>query len=125
MIEIESKGSFSNTEDFLKRMSKGDVFAALDHYGRQGVMALERATPVESGETARSWTYKVEHSTGKYELIFSNTHIIDGQNIAILIQYGHGTGTGGYVQGRDYINPVIRPLFDQIANEVWKEVTKR
>jgi hypothetical protein len=125
VIEIESKGSFNNTEDWLKRMSKGDIFTALEAYAKKGVLALEQATPLDSGETARSWTYTIEHSRGRYEIIFRNTHIVNGTPIAILIQYGHGTGTGGYVQGRDYINPVIQPLFDQIANDVWKVVTRR
>lgn len=125
MLEIESKGSFKNSEDWLKRMSKGDIFSALEGYAKKGVLALEQATPLDSGETARSWTYSIEHKIGRYEIIFRNTHIVNGAPIAILIQYGHGTGTGGYVQGRDYINPVIQPLFDQIANDVWKVVTKR
>lgn len=123
MIEIQSSGSFVNTEGFIKRMSKGDIFQALERYAQQGVDALARATPFDSGETARSWTYTINRQRGSYEIQFRNTHIVSGVPIAIIIQYGHGTGTGGYVQGRDYINPVIRPLFDQIANDVWKVVT--
>lgn len=124
MLEIESQGSFRNTEDWLNRMSKGSIFASLETYAKKGVLALEQATPLDSGETARSWFYTIEHDRGSYSIIFHNSHIVNGAPIAILIQYGHGTGTGGYVQGRDYINPAIQPLFDQIANDVWKVVTK-
>lgn len=123
MITIESSGSFENTEAFLKRMSKRDIFESLERYAEEGVRALADNTPEESGETARSWAYTIEHKRGSYAIFFRNTHIVDGVPIAIIIQYGHGTGTGGYVQGRDYINPVVRPLFDRIANDVWKVVT--
>jgi hypothetical protein len=122
-ISIESKGSFQKTERFLDRMKKGDIFAALDQYAQIGVAALAAATPVDSGLTASSWTYSVAKKGNAYWIIWKNTHVVDGQPVAILLQYGHGTGTGGFVRGRDYINPVIRPIFDQIANEVWKVVT--
>ena len=122
-ITIESKGSFKNTERFLSRMKTGEIFAALDRYGQVGVAALATVTPVDSGETANSWTYTVTKKRGAYSIIWRNTHVVAGQPVAILLQYGHGTGTGGYVQGRDFINPAIRPIFDQIANEVWKAVT--
>lgn len=123
MISIESKGSFKNTEAFLNRMSKGDIFSALGQYGQEGVNALASATPVDSSKTASSWSYEVRKEGAKYSIIWSNDNIVDGQLIAILIQYGHGTGTGGYVQGRDYINPAIQPIFDRIANDIWKVVT--
>lgn len=121
-ITIKSKGTFKKTEDFLERMKRKEIFASLDKYGSEGVAALRNATPVEHGLTAASWTYEVTHSFGKHKLIFRNTNMADGIPVAILIQYGHATGTGGYVQGRDYINPVIRPLFDRIASDVWKAV---
>ena len=124
IISIKSKGSFKKTEAFLALMKSEEIFAALDRYGREGVNALSNATPVDSGITAESWSYEVVRQRGRHALIFHNTHMVDGRPIAILLQYGHGTGTGGYVQGRDYINPVIRPLFDRIANEVWRAVTK-
>lgn len=124
IISITSKGSFKNTDAFLERMKSEQIFAALERYGREGVNALANATPVDSGITAESWSYEVIKQHGRHSLIFHNSHMVDGRPIAILLQYGHGTGTGGYVQGRDYINPVIRPLFDRIADEVWKAVTK-
>nr|WP_330371635.1 hypothetical protein [Marvinbryantia formatexigens] len=95
----------------------------LDKYGRAGVDALSSATPVDSGETASSWGYEIEHSAGSSRIIFTNSHINKGVSIAIILQYGHGTGTGGYVEGRDYINPAIQPVFDNLVKEAWKEVT--
>jgi hypothetical protein len=123
MITVETKGSFKNMEAFLNRMSKGDIFAALNRYGQIGVSALASATPVDTGLTAGSWTFEVTKGGGSYSITWINTHQESGENIAILLQYGHGTGTGGYVAGRDYINPAIQPIFDQIANDVWKVVT--
>lgn len=99
------------------------VFNVLDKYGRMGADLLSKATPRDTGETAGSWTYRVTHSTGRHAINWYNTHIEDGVNIAVILQYGHGTGTGGYVQGIDYINPVMRPLFQQIADDVWRQVT--
>ena len=86
--------------------------------------ALAAATPLESGKTASSWTYEIQNGASGSRITFSNTHINNGVNIAIILQYGHGTGTGGWVEGRDYINPAIRPVFDNIADAVWKEVTR-
>ena len=123
IISFSSSGSFGNTEKFLKAMSAGDILRSLDQYGRRGVDALRSATPVESGLTAELWSYEVEKSRTGYSITWSNTHSVSGVNIAVILQYGHGTGTGGYVSGRDYINPAIRPIFDQIADDVWKEVT--
>lgn len=123
MITFTSKGSFRNTENFLNRMSKGNIFASLGSYGQKGVDALANATPHDSGLTAESWTYEVRKKRGLYQILWKNTHVEDGRPIAILLQYGHATRTGGYVQGRDYINPAIQPIFDQIANDVWKVVT--
>lgn len=123
MIEFTSQGSFKKTESFLTRMSKSSIFAVLDRYGKQGVAALSKATPVESGETAAMWSYKVEHRRGSHSITWYNGNVVNGVPVAILLQYGHGTGTGGYVQGRDFINPAIKPVFDRIAQDVWKAVT--
>lgn len=122
MIEITASGSFDAIETYLNKLSRGDAFKRLERYGQIGVDLLAAATPVESGLTASSWTYKVVRKKRRYTIVWNNTNIIDGVQIAVLIQYGHGTGTGGWVEGRDYINPAIQPLFDQIANEVWNEV---
>jgi hypothetical protein len=103
-------------------MAKGDLFSGLDHYGRMGVDALARATPVDTGLTASSWAYRIRREKGRVGIEWYNTHTVSGVQVAILIQYGHGTGTGGYVSGRDYINPAMQPLFDQIADDVWKKV---
>ena len=123
MISLKSSGSYKNIESLLKKM-KANVVYDLDQYGKMGVEALRRATPTDTGVTARSWTYTVNRTPGKQEIIWYNTNTHNGENIAILIQYGHGTGNGGYIVGRDYINPAIQPLFDKIANEVWKKVTR-
>lgn len=124
MITITQKGSFKNTERYLARLKTVQLYAVLNKYGSMGVTALSNATPVESGETAASWTYSIVQRPGYYSIRWHNSHNHDGVPIAVLLQYGHGTGTGGYVQGRDYINPAVRPIFDQMANEAWKEVTK-
>lgn len=122
MMTIETKGSFENTERFLKKMSKGDIFRTLNKYGSVGVAALASATPVESSKTASSWDYKVTVKRGSAQIEWLNNNINQGVNIAVILQYGHGTGTGGYVVGRDYINPAIRPVFDEIADSVWREI---
>ncbi len=123
-ITINSKGSFSNTENFLHHMSRHDIRSTLEEYGRKGVAALANATPVDSGLTASSWNFEVTKKHGKWTIAWTNDNDVAGRPIAILLQYGHATGTGGYVQGVDYINPAIRPIFDQIADAVWKEVTQ-
>lgn len=123
MIGIKSSGSFANIEAFFKHVINGRLFSDLNHYGRMGVDALSQATPVNSGETARSWDYKITNNQKRIGIEWFNTHVNDGANIAILIQYGHATGTGGYVAGQDYINPAIRPVFDQISDNIWKKVT--
>lgn len=122
-IDIKSDGSFNKTERFLRQMAKLDVLSILEHYGQVGVTALSDATPSETGVTSHSWSYETEYKAGSYSIWWKNSHVEEGANIAILLQYGHGTGTGGYVQGRDYINPALRPIFDEIANDVWKVVT--
>ena len=123
MFSITSRGSFDKTELFLAELAKESIFANLERYGVMGVNALRSATPVDSGLTAASWYYEIVREGKSYSIVWRNSHIINGVSIAILLQYGHGTGTGGYVQGRDYINPAIRPIFDQIAADVWKVVT--
>lgn len=123
-FSLETSGTWQNTESWLKRMSKGDIFKTLDKYGKMGVDALAKATPKESGETAGAWNFTATISGRSAKIEWTNSHINQGVNIAVILQYGHGTGTGGYVQGRDYINPAIRPVFDQITESVWKEVTR-
>lgn len=123
MIKITTKGDWGKTERYLRRMQSSQAFAILDRYGQQGVAALSAATPVDTTETAQSWTYEIVRRKGYYAIHWHNTHMEDGIPIAVILQYGHGTGTGGYVQGRDYIMPAIQPIFDQMINEIWKEVT--
>ena len=123
MIRFSQKGDFSKLTRFLERAKKVVRISDLDRYGRAGVAALSSATPVDSGETAASWYYQIENKNGVITLSFHNSNIQNGVPIAIILQYGHGTGTGGWVQGRDYINPAIQPIFDQIAKNAWKEVT--
>ena len=122
-IQIKQSGSFENTDRFLKKMRKKEIFNALDKYGREGVDALASATPQLTGATASAWGYEVDKSWGTYSITWTNDNIIPGHGpLVIMLQYGHGTGTGGYVQGRDFINPAIRPVFDRIADDVWNEV---
>ena len=123
-VSFDISGDVEKTYDFLKRMSRGDAFKVLEKYGKLGVDALASATPIDSGDTASSWTFEVERTGSTYSINWLNNNVKGGVNISIILQTGHGTGTGGYVQGRDYINPAIRPVFDKIANEVWREVTK-
>ena len=124
MITITQKGSFKNTEKYLDHLSHDDVFAILSKYGSLGVNSLSNATPRDTGLTAESWYYEIKQRKGYYSIVWHNNHVVSGRPIAIMLQYGHGTGTGGYVQGRDYIMPAIRPIFDQMVNDIWKEVTK-
>lgn len=124
MFSLSSKGGWDKTEAWLKKMSNGDIFSKLEGYGQEGVNALQAATPVESGQTASSWYYEILQESGSWSIVWGNSHSEGGSVIAILLQYGHGTGTGGYVQGRDFINPALRPVFDRISNEAWKAVTQ-
>lgn len=124
MISIKTSGSTAKLEKFIHFVTNGDLFRNLEHYGTMGVSALASATPVDSGLTASSWTYEIVRSRGQYSIRWHNTNVVNGLPVAILIQYGHGTGTGGWVQGRDFINPVIQPIFDQIANDVWEQVRR-
>ena len=124
MISFRQKGDFSKLTKYFERVKEAAQIGVLDKYGREGVAALASATPVESGKTASSWYYEIKRQNGSVSLEFNNSNINQGVPIAVILQYGHGTGTGGWVQGRDYINPAIRPIFDKIAEDAWKEVTK-
>jgi hypothetical protein len=124
MITFRHKGNFSKTRRYLERVKEAINLGFFDKYGREGVAALASATPIESGETAAAWGYEITHAKGAITLTFTNSHVNKGVPIAIILQYGHGTGTGGWVQGRDYINPAIQPIFDKIADDAWREVTK-
>lgn len=124
MFSITSTGTPGKTESWLDKIRKSNIMDQLDRYGQMGVDALSSATPIESGETAHSWYYTVKRSGGSFSIEWHNSHkTATGTPVAILLQYGHGTGTGGYVQGRDFINPAMRPVMDKIAEEVWKVVT--
>lgn len=122
MFGVTSSGDFNKTTKFLEFMKSGDVFHNLDRYGRQGVDALSSASPVDTGRMSQSWGYQLGHEKGRYSISWFNTDKEGGVNIAVIIQYGHGTGTGGYVQGRDYINPAMRPIFDKIVEDIWRQV---
>lgn len=124
MISFRQKGDFSNLSRFLERAKETVKIGDLDKYGRAGVAALSSATPVDTGKTAASWTYEIVRQNGSVSIEFHNTNIQKGIPIAIILQNGHATGTGGWVEGRDYINPAIQPIFDKIAKEAWEEVTK-
>jgi hypothetical protein len=125
MLSVTSSGSFKNTEKFLRAMLRLDsiISAAMHAGGQEGVKALSSATPKESGRAASSWGYEVRKSGGVHTLTWTNTDVEDGFPVVIMLQYGHGTGTGGYVAGQDFINPAIKPIFDRIADNVWKAVT--
>lgn len=122
-VNFEVFGGFTKTERFLNRMKRREYLNVLDEFGRDGVQALRNATPVDSGATAEAWDYEIKRTRNYTEIVWTNSNINDGVPIAVILQYGHGTGTGGYVQGRDYINPAIRPVFDKIAEKAWKVVT--
>lgn len=123
MIRFLHRGDFKNSERFLNNALKYNLKPLLDKYGQTGVQLLASATPVKSGETARSWIYTVGGNRKHCWISWENTNRPGSTNVAILLQYGHGTGTGGFVQGRDYINPAIQPLFDRMAEDLWREVT--
>lgn len=124
MIKFRQKGDFSKLTRFLERAKETVRIGDLDKFGKEGVAALASATPVDSGETASSWYYEIENRKGSVTISFNNSNIQNGVPIAIILQYGHGTRNGGWVQGRDYINPAIQPIFDKIANNAWEEVIK-
>lgn len=124
MISFSSKGDFSKLTRYLEQVKESAKVGILDKYGRAGVAALASATPLDSGLAASSWDYKIEHTSSSAKITFVNNDIENGFPVAIMLQYGHGTGTGGWVEGRDYINPAIQPIFDKIVEEAWREVTK-
>lgn len=124
MISFNQKGDFSKLNSFLERAREVVKLGDLDRYGREGVAALQSATPVDTGLTANSWNYEIIRTGESVSISFYNTNIQNGVNIAIILQYGHGTRNGGWVEGRDYINPSIQPIFDKIAEEAWKEVDR-
>ena len=125
MITITNKGDFAKTFNFLNASTKIDIGSILDKYGQEGVSLLSRNTPIDSGKTSESWSYKIEKTKGQTSINWYNSNVVNGVNIAVILQYGHGTKNGGYVSGRDYINPALLPLFNRMTEEIWREVTKR
>ena len=123
MLEFENSGSFDNVERFLNRMAKGDIFDVLGAFAKQGVAALESSTPLHSGLTAASWSYEIKKTRSTYTIIWTNSNMAGDVPVAVLLQLGHGIGTGGYVEGRDFINPAMRPVFNNLADQAWKAVT--
>ena len=123
MVRVKVKGDFRHTDAFLKRARTHDPYSILEKYAEQGLAALTDATPVDTGLTASSWFYEINKEDGVYSIAWSNSNIQRGIRIAVILDTGHGTSNGGYVQGRNYIKPAIQPIFDQIANSAWKEVT--
>lgn len=121
-MKLSIDGDFSKTKSFLKNLSKKQKQLSLDDWGRAGVAALSSATPVDTGKTASSWSYSIEQRSDGVSLAWNNSNVNDGVNIALIIQYGHVTRNGVYVQGRDYINPALVPIFDKLAESAWKEV---
>ena len=121
-ISFSSKGDFSKTIKFLNKVKNVKINNILSKYGKIGVTALSQATPKDSGVTSRSWNYKIEVNNDNASIVWYNTNVVKGVNIAVILQYGHGTRNGGWVEGRDYINPAMKPIFDKIADQVWKEV---
>lgn len=124
MITIESQGEWKLTRNWFDKMTKLDLALIMNQFGKEGVSALAAATPSRSGLTSKSWNYEVTRKGNNWKITWTNSNVNKGANIAVLIQYGHGTRNGGYVVGRDYINPAIRPVFDKIARKAWKEVTR-
>lgn len=124
MFSFHHRGSFKNLERFLNTMRRGQIFRELDAEASKGVVALAAATPKDSGATAAAWRYEIKNQGGRWTIEWSNDNVNQGVNIAIILQFGHGTGTGGYVAGRDYINPAIVPIFDDISERAWRAVTQ-
>lgn len=122
MITVSQSGSFDNTDKFINSMKKDEAFRFLDAFGRQGVAALRSSTPVDTSLTSNSWKYEIIKNKGKYSIVWSNINVESGIPVAILIQYGHATKDGGWVDGIDYVNPTMRPLFNKIADQVWERV---
>lgn len=124
MITFRQKGDFSKLTNYLEKAKEAVKLGDLDKYGREGIAALSSATPVDTGKTASQWYYKIERKSNSVSITYCNSNVQNGVNIAIILQLGHGTGTGGWVEGRDYINPAIQPIFDKLAKDAWEEVTK-
>lgn len=125
MITLKAKGDWSRTFKFFERCAENKFIKELDQYGKTGVEALSIATPYDSGDTASGWDYSIHRSRGRISIHWTNSNVVDGVPIAIILQYGHATKNGSWVEGRDYINPAIQPIFDDIANTAWKELTRR
>jgi len=124
VIVFKQKGNLKKTSEFMVRSLKMKPKEILEKYALEGTKALASATPIDSGETARAWGYEITEGKGSYTISWTNSNIVDGVSIAILIQYGHGTRNGGYVKGRDYINPALKSIFNDLANDAWKEITR-
>lgn len=124
MIFASSSSSGADTETYLKRLAKSDIRALLERVGEQGKNALAKSTPTRTGKTANSWYYEVNKTLRGWTINWYNSNVVDGTAVAILIQYGHGTGTGGWVPAIDYVNPAMQPIFDNVSAEIWREVTK-
>ena len=122
-VSFSNKGDFSKTIKFLNKLKNVKINDILSKYGEIGVTALSQATPKDSGITSQSWNYKIEVKNNNASIVWYNTNVVKGVNIAVILQYGHGTRNGGWVEGIDYINPAMKPIFDKIADQVWKEVT--
>lgn len=123
MISIKTTGSFYNTERFLEHATRSDIRKILEYYGEKGVAELSKATPLDSGKTSESWGYEIVRGFRKITIYWTNSNIVNGIPIAVILQYGHGTNHGGWVEGIDYINPAIRPIFEEIADNAWREVS--
>lgn len=123
MIKVRHRGNFNNLERFFNNVKGRHYLNILEKYGELGVEALKSSTPVDSGKTADSWTFEITRGKDSTSIGFLNTNVNDGVNIALILRYGHGTRTGGFVSGRDYISPAIQPVFDELAEAMWKEVT--
>ena len=124
MIRCVVKGDFNKTKNFLKKIRQLDFESLLKKYAEEGVQALKSATPVRTGKTAASWSYEIVQEPHRISIFWKNSNVENGVPIAVIIDYGHGTGWGGYIQGRHYISPAIQPVFDKIAEAAWKEVAK-
>lgn len=125
MIRVKTRGNFNNTERFFKKASGINIRRILEKYGQAGVDALASFTPVETGKTAAAWSYEITRTSSGYSVVWKNSNVNDGVNIALILQYGHGTRNGGYVEGIDYINPALQPIFEEMSNEIWKEVASK
>ena len=123
MFSITTRGNYNRTKKFLQKIEDQDYYKRIESYAERGRKALADATPRKTGKTANSWEYEIRRSNSGLRINYYNTNLNNGVNIAIILQYGHGTGWGGYVEGKDYINPAIKPIFDQLAEDIWREVT--